>query len=74
MAKYTNKLYHEDLTEKEIKDVAKIVNETLSALVKCADKHNIDRDSFVRYFADMLLVMCEVSTFRDFNKEKGGEG
>lgn len=70
MAKYTNELYHEDLTEKEIEDVAKIVNKTLSDLVKCADKHNIDRDSFVKYFADMLLVMCKVSTFRNFNKEK----
>lgn len=70
MAKYTNKLLHDDLTDEELKDVAEIADMAVGALVKCADKHNIDRDSFVEYFAEMLLVMCEVATFRNFGKDK----
>ena len=73
MAKYTNELMLDDLTDAEIKDIAKIVDETVGALVKWADKNNIDRDSGVRYFADMLSTMCEVATFRNFHKENNNE-
>lgn len=57
------------LTEAELDDINDIVGDTITALVDCADKHNIDRDSLVRYFAAMFKVMAEVSTFEHY---KGG--
>lgn len=60
------------LTDKEFDDFNDIVGETITKLVECADKHNIDRDSFVRYFAQMFGVMAEISTFEQYGK--GGEG
>ena len=38
------------LNDKEFKDFNDIVQNTLNSLIACADKHNIDRDSFVKYF------------------------
>ena len=38
------------LNDKEFKDFNDIVQNTLNSLIDCADKHNIDRDSFVKYF------------------------
>lgn len=35
-------------------------------LVKIADKYNYDRNSMIKYTADMLTVMCEVATFENF--------
>ena len=61
------------LTEDEFNDFNEIVGETISSLVTCADKHNIDRDSFVKYFATMFSVMAEISTFQQYGKEMVGD-
>lgn len=58
------------LTESELDDFNEIVCETIDRLVKCADKHNIDRNSFLKYFADIFGAMCEISTFENYGKEQ----
>ena len=65
-----------ELNEKEFKDFNEIVQNTLNALVDCADKHNIDRDSFIKYFSSIFSTMAEVSTFTNYTrtpKERGVE-
>ena len=64
------------LNDKELKDFNDIVQNTLSSLIDCADKHNIDRDSFVKYFSAIFGTMAEVSTFANYTstlKERGEE-
>ena len=56
------------LTDVEFEDFNEIVGETIGKLVECADKHNIDRDSFVRYFATMFVAMAEISTFDQYGR------
>ena len=62
------------LNDKEFKDFNDIVQNTLNSLVACADKHNIDRDSFVKYFSAIFSAMAEVSTFTNYTRtsKKGG--
>ena len=45
-----------------------IVGETIHNLCECADKHKIDRNSIVRYFADMFLLMADMCTFDYYGK------
>lgn len=62
------------LNDKEFKDFNDIVQNTLNSLIDCADKHNIDRDSFVKYFSAVFCTMAEVSTFTNYTstpKERG---
>lgn len=61
----------EGLTVEEIEDFNIIVQKTLNDLIDCADKNNIDRDSFVKYFCTLFGVMAELSTFKNY--KKGGE-
>lgn len=65
---------HNGLTKAEFEDFNEIVKDTITALVDCADKHNIDRDSFVKYFAAMFKVMAEVSTFEHYNGGTTNDG
>jgi hypothetical protein len=62
-----------DLTAEEYLDFNDIVTETINRLVACADKHNIDRDSFVRYFAAIFGAMAEISTFVHHEERSGGK-
>ena len=62
------------LTEAELDDINDIIGDTLTALVGCADKHNIDRDSLVRYFAAMFKVMAEISTFEHYKEVTNNDG
>lgn len=64
------------LNDKEFKDFNEIVQNTLNSLIDCADKHNIDRDSFVKYFSATFGTMADVCTFTNYTrtpKERGGE-
>ena len=54
------------LNDKEFKDFNDIVQNTLNSLIDCADKHNIDRDSFVKYFSAIFGAMTEVCTFTNY--------
>lgn len=49
-----------NLTDKEMEDLQNIVTDTLVSVCAMADKHNIDRDSMLKYFADMLTAFAEV--------------
>ena len=46
-----------NLTDKEMEDLKNIVTDTLANVCARADKHNIGRDSMLKYFADILLTV-----------------
>ena len=55
-----------NLTDKEMEDLQNIVTDTLANVCAMADKHNIDRDSMLKYFADMLTVFTEVASIQNY--------
>lgn len=55
-----------DLTDKEIEDLQNITTNTLASICTMADKHNIDRNSMLKYFADMLAAFAEVASIQDY--------
>ena len=61
------------LTDIEFSDFNDIIGKTIQSLIDCADKHNIDRDSFIKYFATMFSAMAAISTFSQYGKEKMGD-
>lgn len=56
----------ENLTDKEMEDLQSIVDDTLASVCAMADKHNIDRDSMLKYFADMLTAFTEVASIQNY--------
>lgn len=57
---------HSNLTDKEMEDLQIITTETLASVCAMADKHNIDRDSMLKYFADMLTAFTEVASIQNY--------
>lgn len=55
-----------NLTDKEMEDFQSIVTDTLASICAMADKHNIDRDSMLKYFTGMLTVFTEVASIRNY--------
>ena len=55
-----------NLTDKEMKDLQNIATNTLASICTMADKHNIDRDSMLKYFADMLTTFTEVASIQNY--------
>ena len=55
-----------NLTDKEMEDLKNIVTDTLANVCAMADKHNIDRDSMLKYFADMLTAITEVASIQNY--------
>lgn len=55
-----------NLTDKEMEDLQNIVTDTLASVCAMADKHNIDRDSMLKYFADMLTALTEVASIQNY--------
>lgn len=55
-----------NLTDKEMEDLQSIVTDTLANVCAMADKHNIDRDSMLKYFADMLTAFAEVASIQNY--------
>lgn len=55
-----------NLTDKEMEDLQSIATDTLASVCAMADKHNIDRDSMLKYFADMLTVFTEVASIQNY--------
>ena len=55
-----------NLTDKEIEDLQSIVTDTLASVCAMADKHSIDRDSMLKYFADMLTAFVEVASIQNY--------
>ena len=55
-----------NLTDKEMEDLKNIVTDTLANVCAMADKHNIDRDSMLKYFADMLTAFAELASIQNY--------
>lgn len=55
-----------NLTDKEMEDLQNIVTDTLANVCAMADKHNIDRDSMLKYFTDMLTAFTEVASIQNY--------
>ena len=47
-----------------------LISETLENIIVAADKHNVDRDNAVQYFASIFKNMAEISTFRNYPTKK----
>nr|DAH21339.1 MAG TPA: hypothetical protein [Bacteriophage sp.] len=56
----------ENLTDEEIKDLQVITNNVLTKICVMADKYNIDRDSLLKYFADMLIGFTNVASIQNY--------
>ena len=61
-----NEKYVDGLTEAESEDMAIIVSKTINEICLFSDKHNIDRDSMLKYFADMLTAFTEVASIQNY--------
>lgn len=59
-----------DLTDKEMEDLQSITTDTLASVCAMADKHNIDRDSMLKYFADMLTAFTEVASIQNYETNR----
>lgn len=55
-----------NLTDKEMEDLQSIVTDTLASVCAMSDKHNIDRDSMLKYFADTLTAFAEVASIQNY--------
>lgn len=55
-----------NLTGKEMEDLQSIVADTLASVCAMADKHNIDRDSMLKYLADILTAFVEVASIQNY--------
>lgn len=55
-----------NLTDKEMEDLQSITTDTLASVCVMADKHNIDRDSMLEYFADTLTAFAEVASIQNY--------
>ena len=55
-----------NLTDKEIEDLQSIVADILASVCAMADKNNIDRDSMLKYLADMLTAFAEVASIQNY--------
>ena len=55
-----------NLTDKEMEDLKNIVTDTLASVCVMADKHSIDRDSMLKYFAGMLAALAEFASIQNY--------
>lgn len=59
-----------NLTGKEMEDLQSIVADTLASVCVMADKHSIDRDSMLKYFADMLTDFAELASIQNYETKQ----
>lgn len=59
------------LSEEEVEEVANLISgKVVPEIIRIADKFNYDRDSLVKYVANLFSTMAEFATFENW---KGGE-
>lgn len=59
------------MEEKELEEFNAVISGMLiPKLMQIADKYNIDRDSMIKFTADMLKAMSELATFEGWEKCK----
>ena len=56
----------ENLTDEEIKDLQVITNDVIVKICAMADKRNIDRDSLLKYFTNMLAGFVNVASIQNY--------
>lgn len=61
---------NKDLSDKEIEDFSNLTNKVLAEICRISDAHNIDRDSALKYFADMLTDFTEVATIQNYDSKQ----
>lgn len=61
------------LSIEEFEEFRKIFTDTIITLADFSDRHNIDRDSLIRYFALMFKTTADISSFYQFESQKEGE-
>ena len=59
-----------DLSDKEIENFINLTNKVLKEICRISDAHNIDRDSALKYFADMLTAFTEVATIQNYDSKQ----
>lgn len=61
----------DELDREVIDEVAELIGgKLIPEVIRIADKYNYDRDSMVKYCADLYSTMAEVATFENW---KGGK-
>lgn len=58
------------LLEDHFEEITDVMLHTIDDIITIADKHNIERDALVKYFASTFIQMVGVATFKDYKKEK----
>lgn len=59
------------LEEKELEEVVELISGTvIPEIVRIADTYNYDRDSLIKYVANMFFTMAEVTTFENWKSGK----
>ena len=54
----------------ELEDFNKLISGTMiPGIIKIADKYNIDRNSLIKFTADMLETMAEIATFENYKAD-----
>ena len=61
---------NKDLSDKEIEDFSNLTNKVLAEICRISDAQNIDRDSALKYFADMLTAFTEVATIQNYDSKQ----
>ena len=59
------------MTDRELEEYSEFMSHNfIPNLIRFADKHNVDRDSLIKYTADMLEAMAELGTFKDWRVQE----
>lgn len=59
------------LGKEELEDVSNLISGTIiPELIRIADTYNYDRDSLIKYVADLFSTMAEVATFENWKEHK----
>lgn len=59
------------MTDRELEEYSEFMSHNfIPNLIRFADKHNVDRDSIIKYTADMLEAMAELGTFKDWRVQE----
>ena len=61
---------NKDLSDKEIENFSNLTNQVLKEICRISDAHNIDRDSTLKYFADMLTTFTKVATIQNYDSKQ----
>lgn len=45
---------------------------TIEQLIKHADKYNVDRDEVIEFYAGIISMLAQSSTFKNYDINSGG--